>query len=429
MEKFASLIRAAVRARYSDVHITGGHPLVYRQDGTIKFDKRITWSPQEVDSLVKTMLNPYRLNMLRTRHSVDLAMSVSGTRIRVNVFNTSRGLSIAARLLAGKVPGLAELNIHPSINDFSKFKSGLILVCGATGAGKTATIAGILEQINRTRSGHVITLEDPIEFLFKSEKCFIEQRKLGAHFPTYERGLLDVLREDPDIIVVTELRETEAMRLTLDAAESGHLIISSMHAADVSECIYRFCNSFPMEVQDLVRYQLSTTLRGVIAQQLHFFENHGFRIPVLSILHSNSSVRGVITDNKLSQLENLMRMSLKQGMFTFDLYKSEYLDKQTRFNVPAWHISPSAEISTDEYYESPLLSAAPEEKGFSPDAYQAQEPREVRLEDKSTGSEVLRVQRTAQKTVHEKQDRVVHNIDEYGSMEEVIESLKHLDKL
>jgi twitching motility protein PilT len=411
MEKFSNLIQAAIKSRFSDLHITGGHSLVFRQNGVIRFDNRFIWSHQEIDSLAKKILNPYRLNMLRTRHSADFALNVKNHRIRINVFNTSRGLSLAVRLLSRRIPSITELNLHPSVKNISNIKSGLLLICGSTGAGKSTTIASIIKNINHTMANHVITLEDPIEYLFKSDRSFIEQRELGTHFPSYERGLLDVLREDPDTIVVSELREPEAMRLTLDAAESGHLVIAGMHSADIVECLYRFCNSFPLEVHELIRYQLSVSLRSAMAQQLVFYPEHGFRIPVLSILHNNTSAQGLIRDNKFSQIENLMQVNLKQGMFTFDQYRAEYLDKQSKFNMPFWQASDYSEMENEAYYESPLLASG--------------------LEMKQESSPISQVQRKPpgeipSSRVSERDEEGFHNIDDSVSLDDVIKSLNNI---
>ena len=426
MERFTNLIQAAAASQFSDLHITGGHPLVFRKNGIIKFDNRFVLSPREIDGLVLDLLNPYQLKMLRNRHSVDFALSVERVRIRINVFNTCRGLSIAIRLLSGKVPGLDELNLHPSVKDFCKFRSGLILICGPTGAGKSTTIAGIINQINQTMAAHVITLEDPIEYRFKSDKSFVEQRELGAHFPSYERGLLDVLREDPDVIVVSELRETEAMRLTLDAAESGHLVIATMHAANVLECLYRFCNSFPLDAHELVRYQLSTTMRVIMAQHLHFSETHGFRLPVLSILQSNTSVRSVIRDNKFSQLENMMQMQISQGMFTFDQYKTEYLDKKSKFVSPSLSVGPRQEAGNETYYESPLVSPEALEIPRKP---RATAPGKKPSSDKGSGNASPHISaREKIRTTGKTEEKNLLFIENTGSLEDAIRGLEDLEK-
>ncbi|MDY0312946.1 MAG: ATPase, T2SS/T4P/T4SS family [Desulfobacterales bacterium] len=426
MEKFTNLIEAAVRSQFSDFHITGGHPLVFRQNGKIQFDNRLRWSAQEVDALVRRMLNDFRLGVLRTRHSVDFALSIRNHRIRVNVFNTSRGLSLAVRLLSGKIPGIDELNLHPSIKDFTQFKSGLILICGPTGAGKSTTIAGLVKHINQSMAAHVITLEDPIEYRFKSDQAFVEQRELGAHFPSYERGLLDVLREDPDIIVVGELRETEAMRLTLDAAESGHLIIASMHAADVPECLYRFCNSFPLEVQSLTRFQLSTTLKAVMAQHLQYSPKHGFRIPLLSILRTNSAVAGLIRDNKFFQLETVMQMNFSKGMATFAQYQTDYLDRREDFKTPAWSLAPVSASEDAPYYESPLVN--PEPLALCPDGLTKpvqRPPSPARKRPDASSAAPSDKQKESDPKTLEPEKKGYYYIEDSGSLQDVIDGLKN----
>ena len=403
MEKFTNLIDVAVRSQFSDIHIASGHPLVFRQNGKIQFDNRLTWTAREVDHLVEKMLNDYRLAVLRVRHSVDFALSVKNHRIRVNVFNTSRGLSLAVRLLSGKIPGIDDLNLHPSIKDFTQLKSGLILICGPTGSGKTTSIAGLVKHINQTMTAHVITLEDPIEYRFRSDQSFVEQRELGAHFPSYERGLLDVLREDPDIIVVGELRETEAMRLTLDAAESGHLIIASMHAADVSECLYRFCNSFPLEVQSLTRFQLSTTLKAVMAQHLQYSPKHGFRIPLLSILRTNSAVAGLIRDNKFFQLETVMQM-----------------------NFSAWSLAPVSASEDAPYYESPLVN--PEPLALCPDGLTKpvqRPPSPARKRPDASSAAPSDKQKESDPKTLEPEKKGYYYIEDSGSLQDVIDGLKN----
>ena len=252
MPSFNDLIVKAVQGGYSDIHVTGGHPLVLRKHGVIHFDNQSRWSHHDIDKLVAHQLTPQQLNMLRKRRSVDFAKSVEAIRVRINVFSTTRGLSLAIRLLPGTPPSIDSLNLHPSLHEICQLEGGLILICGSSGNGKSTTIAALIEEINRTRSEHIVTLEDPIEFRFVSRRSFVEQRELGGHFPSFEQGLLDVLREDADVILVGELREPETMRLTIDAAEAGHLVLASMHATDVVDGLYRIGNAFPPEAQDVI---------------------------------------------------------------------------------------------------------------------------------------------------------------------------------
>lgn len=359
MNKFSKVIVTAVQEGCSDVHITGGHPVVYRKNGQIQFDNSGRWTHGEIDGLVKKVLTARQLQTLRNRWSVDLAITIRHIRIRVNVFNTTRGLSIAVRLLPGTVPTIEKLNLHPSLKQVAELRSGLVLICGATGSGKSTTIAALVDEINRTRTAHIVTLEDPVEYRYVSRKSFIEQRELGAHMPSFEQGLVDVLREDPDVIVVGELREPEVMRLTLNAAESGHLVIATLHATHAEDALYRLCNSFPVEAQEEIRHQVASTLQWLVVQQLVIREDAGFRVPVLSILRGNQSVKGILRENKLPQIESAIQMGKSDGMFTAERYVREYLGKVSAFASPQDIFKPSAEVSQEEVYHSPLVDGEP----------------------------------------------------------------------
>jgi len=355
MRKFTAVIAAAVREGFSDVHITGGHPMVYRKNGRIQAEDSVRWTPQEVDGLVRKVLTPNHLRELAREWSSDLALSVYGVRLRLNVFNTTRGLSLAIRLLPGTIPTIDKLNLHPSMEQIAEVKAGLVLICGATGSGKSTTIAAVVDEINRNRTAHIVTLEDPIEFRYFSKKSFVEQRELGTHVPTFEKGLLDVLREDPDVIVVGELREQEVMRLTLNAAESGHLVIASLHATNAEDALYRLCNSFPVEAQEEIRFQLASTLQWIIIQQLAFREDIGFRIPVLSIVRGTQAVKGLIRENKIPQIESAIQMGKADGMFTMERYLRDFIGTKKNFVPPSENFKPSPEVSQDIIYTSPLV--------------------------------------------------------------------------
>ncbi len=355
MEGFDNLILTAVGEGYSDVHITGGHPIVFRKNGLVNFERSIRWSPEQVDHLVSGMLTPWQLKVLRRRSSVDLALSVSHVRLRVNVFNTIRGLSIAVRILPGTIPSIPGINLHPSIQQIAGVRAGLVLVCGATGSGKTTTIAAILNEINREKTVHVVTLEDPVEYRFSSGNSFIEQRELGTHMPSFEQGLIDVLREDPDVIVVGELRETKTMRLALNAAESGHLVIASLHASNSEDALYRIFNSFPPEAQESVRTQLASTLTWLLVQRLEFLQRAGFRVPLLSIMKGTSAIRNLIRENKLAQIESAMQTGRSDGMFTTEGYVKDYIDRRTSFASPVDIFRPTPESVLEAPYFSPLV--------------------------------------------------------------------------
>jgi pilus retraction protein PilT len=355
-QRFTDLISAAIKQRISDLHITGGFPLIFRKDGIIHFDKNVSWSPTEIDVMVKEMLSERQMQMLSKRWSVDYAISFNQVRVRVNTFYTTRGLSLAIRLLPETIPDLNSLNLHPSLNQISDLRAGLVLVCGSTGSGKSTTIAAIIEEINRSRPVHIITIEDPIEYRFRPKKAFIEQREVGIHVPSFNQGLLDSLRENPDVIFVGELREPDTIRLTLNAAESGHLVFATLHATDAEDAVYRINNCVSGENQEVIRYQFASSLSWLIVQQLIHVEKAGFRVPVLSILRSTPSVQSNIRDNKVVQLESTMLTSKSDGMFTMGIYQQDFINKQSQFVHPHKSFGMGNDASSkDRDYVSTLI--------------------------------------------------------------------------
>jgi pilus retraction protein PilT len=354
-KRFSELILAAIKQRISDLHITGGFPLIFRSDGIIHFDKNVKWTHTEIDAMVKEMLSERQLQTLRKKWSVDFALSFNQVRVRINAFYTTRGLSLAIRLLPETIPDIASLNLHPSLNQIRDLRSGLVLVCGSTGSGKSTTVAAIIEEINRAKPVHIITIEDPIEYRFKPKKAFIEQREVGVHVPSFNQGLLDVLRESPDVIFVGELREPDTIRLTLNAAESGHLVFATLHATDAEDAIYRINNCASGDNQEVIRYQFASTLSWLLVQQLAYIEKAGFRVPIISITRGSPSVRSSIRDNKLTQLENIMLGGKNEGMFTMELYQKEFVNSRTSFNHPYRSFGMGAESSREEDRVSSLI--------------------------------------------------------------------------
>ena len=355
-KKFTELIISCAKQGYSDVHICGGQPIVYRKNGSIQFERKIIWSSNEVDELLKIILKAKNLAILKERWSVDLALNVGNVRVRISVFNTDRGASLAIRLLPDTIPTIEKLNLHPSISSISELKSGLVLICGTTGCGKTTTIASILEDINNKRLAHVMTLEDPIEYRIVSKRSFVEQREVGTHVPSVERGLIDVMRADPDIIMVGELRDPETIALTLNAAESGHLVIATLHATNMEDALYRIMNSAPPEAEEYIRHQLASTISWVIIQRLIYMEKSGIRVPVLSIMRGTQQIKGIIREKKLYQIDNSMHTGKSEGMFTEERYLREYLDTKEKFHNPMINFMPSSQMTSESrYYQSAVF--------------------------------------------------------------------------
>ena len=359
MIRFEKIVNTAIRESMSDIHITGEHPVVLRKNGEIQFNKSVMWTHQEIDDLIKKLLTPTQLERLRRQKSVDVAVSSGNARLRVNVFSTAHGISMAIRILPGRIPTIEELNLHPLLHEISRIKSGLVLICGPAGVGKTTTIAAIINDINKSRPVHIVTLEDPIEYRFQSNKAFIEQRELGSHIPSFEQGLIDVLREDADVIVVGELREAETMRLVLNAAESGHLVIATIHASTPEEAIYRMCNAASADTQNDVRNQLASTLAWITVQQLLYLEKAGQRVPILTIVRGTQAIKNNIRDNNLHQISNIIETSKKEGMFSAERYLNEYLGTRSSFTPIGKTFLPSTELSKSVFYKSPLTEDAP----------------------------------------------------------------------
>jgi pilus retraction protein PilT len=367
MKSFEEIIRDAVRDGLSDIYVTGGHPLVSRKHGgSIQFHETVKWGHQEIDALLRQFLSSGQLDAFRERKSIDFALSIGSFRLRINAFTTTRGVSLAIRVLPGHIPTIEELNLHPSLHEISKIPSGLILTCGSTGVGKSTTIAAILNDINSVRAAHIITLENPVEYRFQSRRSFVQQRELGPHMPSYAQGLLDALRENPDVIVVGELRETDTMQIALSAAESGHLVIATMHASTPEEAIYRLYSAFPSDSQNEVRYQLASTLQWLIVQQLVYMDEFNIRVPLLTVVRGTRAIKNTIRENKLNQLEGAIQIGKNEGMFTAERYLNEYLKPLRKFTMPSQTFRPSTETSNEVVYDSPLTTSALSGKSAQP---------------------------------------------------------------
>lgn len=374
MERFKKIVAASAEQGVSDIHITGGLPVFLRKNGELLPQKNLQYKPKEVDALIHGLLDQRQKDTLRSQCSVDLALYLPPTRLRVNLTVTTRGLSLAARLLPEEAPTLDNINIHPSLKSLCSLTSGLILFCGPTGSGKTTTIAAMLEEINRTRAAHIVTLEDPIEYRFRNKRAFVEQREAGLHFGSFAQALNDLLRQMPDVVLVGELREPSAMRQTLNIAESGHLVFGTLHASSVEEAVYRLCSSVSADEQELIRLQTAASLGAVIVQRLIKPDKANFRVPMLSVLINSPAVKTLIRENKLSQIESVLEMGVKEGMFTFKRYY-EHLQSRDHFVPPSRTFGPSREREEPHQdYVSALLR--PEDAhGFgSLDALDGPEP-------------------------------------------------------
>lgn len=345
MEKFTKLVSTCVRNNVTDLHIRSGHPVAVRRNGHLHFQREIVFSPADLDALMRWITTERQRKMLTERWSLDFSAYLQDAQMRLNAFYSADGLGLAVRFLPAVIPDFDSLNLHPSLRDLTTLRHGLILICGPTGNGKSTTIAAMIREINNTRNCHIITLEDPIEYRFVSGKALVDQRELGAHFTSFEQGLQDVLREDGDVIMVGELREPETMRLTVNAAEAGHVVIATLHAGTPEEALLRLCNAYGEGAQDYARAQIASCLGSVVVQHMEMRPREGFRVPVLSILRSSSSVRNVIRENRLNQLESIQQSGREEGMFTFERYREEFLDQKARLVPPYVAFRPNTDVA------------------------------------------------------------------------------------
>jgi twitching motility protein PilT len=259
--------------------------------------------------------------------SADLSRTLSGTRCRIHAFRTVRGVSLAIRLLSSFRNTLHDCNLHPDLRRFTEHRTGLVLVSGPTGSGKSTTLAALIEEINLHQRRQVLVIESPIEYFFKNRHSFIRQREVPSQSPSFEQALTDAMRENPDVMVVGEMRTPDVMRLTLNAAETGHLVIATMHSSTAAEALARVCMSFAPEIQGSIRAQLADCLVGVVCQRLTYHPQQQLRIPLCEILVANTNVKATIRAGQFSQIFSAIQTGGEDGMYSFDRYQ-KWIDQK-----------------------------------------------------------------------------------------------------
>jgi twitching motility protein PilT len=277
------------------------------------------------------------------RRSMDLSRKMEGVRCRINVFYTSRGVGFAVRLLPAFQPTIEALNLHPDLKNLVTHPHGLVLISGPTGCGKSTTLAALIQTINLTEARHIVTIENPIEFTFRPRRAFIRQREVGRDTPSFEQALLDSLREDPDVLMVGEMRDPETMRLTLTAAETGHLVLATVHSSNCAEALQRVVGAFPAEIQSNVAAQLADCLIGAISQRLQFRPNLDICVPECEILMATLPIKNFIRTREYFKIISSLETGAEFGMWTFQRYRN-WVDKRGKFHTN----SQEAEVEDDE---------------------------------------------------------------------------------
>jgi twitching motility protein PilT len=318
--RIRKLLAQAVANGSSDLHIIVGLPPLQRVhtilDGMPGED---VISAEEADAIVRDMLDEAQYRRLLDRRDLDFSASIeTGTRFRVNAHFQRGAPALAFRAIPRKVPDLASLNLPDVVTDFAEMGQGLVLVTGETGSGKSTTLASMVDHINHRQQLHIITLEDPVEYFLESDKCAIEQREVGVDVSDFASGLRHVLRQDPDVILIGEMRDLETISTALTAAETGHLVLSTLHTNDAASTVERIIDTFPAAQQSQVRSMLANTLKGVICQRLFPRIDTPGMVPATEILVSTPAVRNCIRDNRMFEIPNIIETNRALGMQLFD---------------------------------------------------------------------------------------------------------------
>jgi len=332
------LLKLAKNKKASDLHIKVGSPPVVRVNGALIHLTEKPLTPEDTELCAHQLLSEERFNHLEEEGELDFAYSLSHVgRFRVNVYKQRSTYCIAFRMVNFDIPTLRDLNIPSVVGTLTDLNSGLILVTGPTGSGKSTTLAAMIQMINEKRSAHIITLEDPIEYLYKNQKSIIGQREIGVDTKSFSKGLRAALRQDPDIILVGEMRDLETVEIALLAAETGHLVLSTLHTLGAAKTIDRIVDQFTSDTKEQIKTQLSSVLQAIVSQQL-LQNKSGFGIiPACEVMIVNNGIRNLIRDSKSHQIQNAIIMGMSQGMITMDnalknLYHKGHITRESAIN-------------------------------------------------------------------------------------------------
>lgn len=316
---FYELMERAIELHASDVHLSVGIPPSARITGEIVPISEGKLTPSEVSQIAKEITSELQWNSMMTHGEVDFAYSIPKLgRFRVNVFHQRGSVAIAARILNLRIPAPEELGIPQSVVDMTDKRRGLILVTGATGSGKSTTLASLINVINHKYPYHIITLEDPIEYLHSHDKSIVNQREIGTDSMDYASALRAALRQDPDVILVGEMRDLETISIAVTAAETGHLVFSTLHTVGAASTIDRIIDVFPPYQQQQIRTQLADVLECVVSQQLIPKADGKGRVASIEVMLSNGAIRNHIRESKTFQIPTVMQTNRKMGMLTMD---------------------------------------------------------------------------------------------------------------
>jgi len=318
-QKLNDLLLTTARQNASDLHLAVGKYPTLRIDGLlIPLQKESILTPEVAENLILNLLTSEQKERFLKERQLDFSYSFEDkARFRINVFYQRGYMAAALRLIAAQVKTIEELNLPPILHDLTKFSQGFVLIVGPAGHGKSTTLAALLDEINHKRTEHIITIEDPIEYIFTQDKSIISQREVETDTPNFHMGLRSLLRQDPDVVMIGEMRDAESMAIAMTAAETGHLVFSTLHTNSASQTIDRIIDSFPSEQQGQISSQLSSTLIAIISERL-IPRIDGGRIPVCEIMLTNPAIRNLIREKKSYQIDLVIETSIQEGMMTLN---------------------------------------------------------------------------------------------------------------
>lgn len=313
-----SILSEGVERGASDLHINSEIPPSYRINGKLQEIDRPAYPRQFVEEMIMSIMSEPQQILFKKDCVIDMGYAVGGERFRINAYREMGKTAICVRHLDSELKSMDELGLPIQLHRFAYLKSGLVLVCGATGSGKSTTLASILNEINEQREVHILTVEDPVEFVYTNKKSLVHQRELHTDVIDFAGAIRSALRQDPDVILIGEMRDLETMRAALTAAETGHLVFSSLHTGDAVGVVERLVGAFPAEEQDVVRTRVALALKGVVAQHLLPTSNGKGRAPACEVLVVNKAVSNLIEGGRSKQIYSTMESSRSEGMQTLD---------------------------------------------------------------------------------------------------------------
>src|SRR5688572_2421344 len=345
MKEVERLMYAAARNKASDLHLKAGQKPILRVNTVIHEVGSKVLTGDDVRRMMYEIMSEQQRDRFETEHDLDFAYSLTGVgRFRVNVFSERGAMAVAARRVNTQIPTFADLSLPPEVAKITEFEQGLIIVAGPTGSGKSTTLACAIDHINTRQKAHIITIEDPIEYLFQDKKSFINQREIGIDVPDFHQALKHVVRQDPDVILVGEMRDYVSFDAALMASETGHLVFATIHASSAPQCIGRLLDLFPTERQPLIRQSLAFNMKAIVCQRLVPASVEGTKmVPAVEVLFNNATSQKLIVSNEDKKLADLIRGSKEEGMQDFNMSLVDLINRGLITKKIALQYSPNPE--------------------------------------------------------------------------------------